>query len=109
MRDVVAVLGDWDSDGPIHVELVACGIEDASIKRTTAAGLEVISTALASCPLLSTGCMGPGGPVSIEVESSGGSLNLSLRIGAVIVSFVVRADPERIGDNAAVTVNEHVE
>ena len=28
MKDVVAVLGEWDSDGPVHVELVATGIKD---------------------------------------------------------------------------------
>ena len=50
MKDVVAVLGEWNSDGPIRIELAACGIKDAGLKKTADAGLKAIANALASCP-----------------------------------------------------------
>jgi hypothetical protein len=105
MKDVVAVLGEWNSDSPIHVELVASGIQDAGLKKTTDVGLKAISKALASCPPLSAEGVGP---VSVEVGSANDSLALSVKIGSVTVNVVIQAEAERIGDNADVTVNEHV-
>lgn len=105
MKDVVAVLGEWNSDGPIHVELVACGIKDAGLKKTTDVGLKAIAKALANCPPLSAECVGP---VSVKIGSEEDSLTVSVKIGAVTVNIVIRAEAERIGDNAEVTVNEHV-
>jgi hypothetical protein len=106
MKDVVAVLGEWDSDGPIHVELVACGIEDAGLEKTTDLGLLAITKALASCPPLSAECVGP---VRVEVGSEADWLTLSVKIGSVIVNVVIRAEAEMIGDNAKVMVTEHVD
>ena len=103
MKDVVAVLGEWQSDGPIHVELVARGVKDAGLKKTTEVGLKEIATALASCPPLAAGGMGP---VSVEIGSENGALTLAVKIGSVNVNVVIRADAEMIGDNADVTVNE---
>ena len=106
MKDVVAVLGKWNSDGPIHVDLVACGIKDGGFKEMTDAGLKAIARALASCPALSAEC---AGPASVEVGSENDSLTLSLKIESVTVNVVIRAEVERIGDNADVTVCEHVD
>ncbi len=129
MKDVVAVLGEWKSDGPIHVELVASGIKDAGHNRTREVGLKAMAKALASCPPLSADCVilpnhpdtgvqelassSPFstecvGPVSIEVESDEGSLTLFLKIGSVTVKVVIRADAESIADNADVMIDEHV-
>ena len=105
MKDVVAVLGEWDSDGPIHIELVACGVKDASLKGTTDDGLKAIANALAGCPTLAAECMGSA---SIVVGSVNDSLTLSLTIGSVTVNIVIRAEVGRIADNAHVRVYEHV-
>ncbi|HBI41662.1 MAG TPA: hypothetical protein DDY78_02250 [Planctomycetales bacterium] len=106
MKDVVAVLGEWNSDGPIHIELVACDIEDAGLKKTADVGLKAIAKALASCPPLSAERVGSA---SVEVGSEDDSLVLSLKIGRVTVNIVIRGDAERIGENADVAVYEHVD
>src|ERR1700730_5430590 len=105
MKDVVAVLGEWKSDGPIHVELVAGRIKDEGLKRTAVVGLKAIAKALASCPPLIAECPGvvkvepplPAeylGPVSDEVGSEDDSLSLALKIGSVSINVVIRADAE---------------
>jgi len=104
MKDVVAVLGEWNADGPIHIELAASGIEEDGLKKTADVGLKAIAKALASCPHLSAEHVGSA---SVEVGSDDDSLVLFLKIGGVTVNIVIRAEAERIGDNADVTVYEH--
>ena len=106
MKDVVAVLGEWNSHGPIHIELVACDIEDAGLRKSADVGLEAIANALASCPPLFAERVGAA---SVEVGSENESLVLSLKIRGITVNLVIRADAERIGGNADVMVYEHVD
>jgi len=48
------------------------------------------------------------GPVRVAVGSDEDALTLSVKIRSVTDNVVIRADTQRIGDNAAVTVHEHL-
>jgi hypothetical protein len=105
MKDVVAVLEGRSFGDLLHVELVAHGIKEAGNKKTTDIGLKAMAKALASCPPLTAEC---AGPVSVEVGNEDGSLSLTVQIGSVTVFVVIRGKSEMIGDNAEVSVIEHL-
>ena len=106
MKDVVATLGQWNTDGPVHVELVAHGVREVGGQKAAELGLEAITRALASCPRTSVKGVGPA---SVQVESVADSLIMSLKVGRVTVRVVIRAEADRIADNADVAVYEGID
>ena len=86
-RDVVCIFGEYD--GPVHVELVAKGVEGQE------EALDRIVEGLGN---------GHGG--TCEVYPHDGDLMLCVKLhNGVTVTVVIKADRERIEDNAKIEVN----
>ncbi len=93
MKDVAVVLGEWEHDGPVHIELAASGIEEGGLREMEEAGLRTIMHALTHCPTL---IAEREGAVRVEVGGHNDSFALSVKIGPVNRSCAVAAAETRI-------------
>jgi hypothetical protein len=87
--DFLATLGGWDHDSPIHVELVAKGV------NSPAEGLNKVVRGLSR--------VGYG---KVSATSDGDACLIHLEIGDVTVHVVIKADAERIEDNSVCKMTE---
>jgi hypothetical protein len=93
--DVACLLGDWEYDGPLHVEVTARGVRDK------AEGLSRIAEVL---PKVNLGVDGG----SLRAYGIEDRLVIELNAGDVQLSVILRAAPEFLAD-AKVETSPHEE
>lgn len=103
MTDLVGVLDRANRGFPVHVELVARGIEANGLERPETVGIRAIARTLACCPEI---CMSDPERGAASVSSEDGSLTLTLTIGRVSVDVVIRIDGRTLAEGATWTVVE---